>query len=597
MKLTFLTLLGLVVSLSVWSKTTSYEFNYHSAQTMTGDDSYDRIFVDELPQSIDADKPVLPFEMVRLLLPRNSELKNVTVTRLEDEVIPTPSKLAMAKTKRSFSEFTTNVDYPSALTYKTVQKLHNYQVVLAKINPVYIDKKGTIHFARKLKIEVSYEESKEVSFASPQSFLNHSDEVAKFVSEKSLPVMNSYLDNSFIYDKSGPNDYDYLIITSQELMAYTGPNSLSTFKNFLETGRNLKVKIVDGKMAEATQTGRDRAEKLRNFIKSEYTNYNPKYLLLVGDTTDTGGIIPARRFYSEVKGYDGTSWKLLKENIVSDFYYGCLDGTFDGNANGKWGEIKDGENGGDVDFVCELNVGRWPVEKTTELANVVSKTLQAYQLSSRAKTVLLMGEELFANKNLWGGDYMDKLVGIVNDHGFISKGYDSSWNITKMYDTKQKSWSGTQAKSTISSGDFLMINHLGHSNTTSNMRLSTYNNQLSNKLPFFYYTQGCFPGYFVANDSFIEQWVYAANGPFAAVANSNYGLGPEDPDASTTTSPGTSEILHRFFVNRVLGTESYLAFGEAHQKSKEDLLIYINHPEARWVIWETTFFGDPAIRP
>ena len=82
------------------------------------------------------------------------------------------------------------------------------------------------------------------------------------------------------------------------------------------------------------------------------------------------------------------------------------------------------------------------------MMDTIDAPIKGYDLEGRNKNVLLAGEHLFDKPPLWGGDYMDKLVGKVDDHGFITNGYDSSWKITRMYD-KQKYWRANDLKSKV----------------------------------------------------------------------------------------------------------------------------------------------------
>ena len=113
---------------------------------------------------------------------------------------------------------------------------------------------------------------------------------------------------------------------------------------------------------------------------------------MAADSDGSSPVIPVRDLYSEVNGYLNGQWKLVKEQIHSDFYYSCLDGNFNSDGDDKWGEPNDGPDGGDVDFLCELTMGRWPVDNSSELASVVAKTIKGYDLEGRNKNVLLAGE-------------------------------------------------------------------------------------------------------------------------------------------------------------------------------------------------------------
>jgi hypothetical protein len=388
--------------------------------------------------------------------------------------------------------------------------------------------------------------------------------------------------------------YDYLIVSSATFISYDGPGGFKDLQDYL-AARDLRSRVVDVATIQESTPGKDLQDKLRNFIRGEYQRAGIRYVLLAadGDSRGTGAVIPARRFWSKIRAFNG-SWTTLEENIPADLYYCCLDGDFDGNGNGKWGEPTDGTDGGDVDLLAEVAIGRIPMKTTTDLQNFVKKTIVVASRPA-AKSVLLMGEELFAQMNLYGDEYMNQLVGTCTDHGYQTEGYEPDWAVSRLYD-RESTWGGSQALSTINGGDFSMVNHLGHSNQQYNMRM--YNSSVrrfANARPFFFYTQGCFPGDFTTNDCFVELLVRHDKGAVAAIANTCYGLGPEDPDPSQTTTPGASQMLHRRFIASALATDTP-SLGRANQLSKEAFLGLAAAQEMRWVFWDATYFGDPSLK-
>ncbi|MBF0365230.1 MAG: hypothetical protein HQK50_06640 [Oligoflexia bacterium] len=587
--------------------TYSYFFSDPKIVTTQG---FDQFEMEDTYQSIASGKPVLPFRMVRLLLPYNSRVKSVVVKRMNLKKLGNNFNIKIANSMlplsfpRNFNKllsksqkFETTSDYPEASSYHSLQKYHGYTLLLSKIHPIFINATNEVHFASTIELEIVYtfDKANGGNEKGLKHLVDHADDVWAMIDNKDA------IDNYYHFsEKSGEksNTYDYLIISTANLIRSSNAYNLNAFKEYLEQKRGLKVKIVDVATAISQERGVDNAQKLRNFIKKEYAASNIRFVLLAGDADERAPMIPYRKLYAKIRGYNGR-WMDISEQIPADFYYGCLDGDFDGNGNGIWGEANDGANGGDVDFLCEVTVGRMPVDNATELANVIKKGLDVYNYNAgtRDPNAFLLGEELFKELNLWGGDYMDDLIGEVNDHGFISKGFDTSWTIKKMYDSNARSkWTGVEASTEVNAKDYLVINHLGHSSKTYNMRINggwSYR-EFKNARPFFYYTQGCFPGNFPTDDSIIEHFFTGEKGAFATISNSSYGLGPEDPEPTSTKTPGTSQILNRFFIHRLL-MENEMKFALAHQKSKEDILIYIDHQEARWVIWAANFFGDPAL--
>ena len=83
--------------------------------------------------------------------------------------------------------------------------------------------------------------------------------------------------------------------------------------------------------------------------------------------------------------------------IPSDLYYQCLDGNFNSDGDGFWGEPTDGPGGSDVDLASEVSIGRISAETPAEMSNQLFK-MAAYEDSppnaSCLRKVLIAGEYL-----------------------------------------------------------------------------------------------------------------------------------------------------------------------------------------------------------
>jgi len=81
--------------------------------------------------------------------------------------------------------------------------------------------------------------------------------------------------------------------------------------------------------------------------------------------------------------------------MPGDFYFACLDGTFNYDGDTYWGEPTDGDGGGEIDLLPEVGVGRISAANVAEVNNMVTKTI-AYLESEAAylSKVLLTGEQL-----------------------------------------------------------------------------------------------------------------------------------------------------------------------------------------------------------
>jgi len=113
-------------------------------------------------------------------------------------------------------------------------------------------------------------------------------------------------------------------------------------------GLHCKTALVEE--IEATGTGLDLPEKIRNYIRDCYLSEGTQYVLLGGDDD----IIPARGVFGEVGNY-------LDHSMPCDLYYAALDGDWNSDGDSVYGEPNDGVGGGEVDLLAEVLVGRAPV--------------------------------------------------------------------------------------------------------------------------------------------------------------------------------------------------------------------------------------------
>ncbi|MFX1380237.1 MAG: C25 family cysteine peptidase, partial [Promethearchaeota archaeon] len=136
--------------------------------------------------------------------------------------------------------------------------------------------------------------------------------------------------------------------------------------------------------------GIDNAEKIRNMIKWYYNRENIRWVLLAGDIDNAQGeLIPIRKVYNP----DVSRWGEGRTETVggesykpTDYYYADLNGTWNSDGDGNWGESPvnpdnpdDPDNAYGVDEISwdpEVYVGRFPANTPQELEIMVNKTLK-----------------------------------------------------------------------------------------------------------------------------------------------------------------------------------------------------------------------------
>ncbi|MHA1683903.1 MAG: C25 family cysteine peptidase [Promethearchaeota archaeon] len=222
---------------------------------------------------------------------------------------------------------------------------------------------------------------------------------------------------------------DCLIITTNALSPNFQPLA------DLKTSRGVftQVLTVETILANATfSTGaHDTAESIRNAIKHYHQNRSTEFIIIGGDVD----VVPIRYTYNpdttETYFNNGDYYDDLKP---TDQYYACLDGTWDQDGDGIYGEMNthNANNVDEVDWDAEVFVGRLPANDATEADVLVNKII-AYELNPPAGD--WFNETAFAGAV---SQFQTSTGGSVDEaelSDFIIENYFGSMNSTRLYAT------------------------------------------------------------------------------------------------------------------------------------------------------------------
>jgi hypothetical protein len=238
-----------------------------------------------------------------------------------------------------------------------------------------------------------------------------------------------------------PDTADYVVITSSQFVSDFEP--LVDWK----TKKGVPAKTVTLDWIYSNFTGVDEAEKIRNFIKDAVVTWGTDWILLGGQCDWENGeeIVPRRdTWYMDFDVGHCPD----EDTIPCDLYFSDLDGTWNDNSNGAWGESSDG-----VDFYADVFVGRAPIKTAQHVQTFVEKTLtyEKNPPSGYLKRIALPAGKLFA----WhDGTWVQNEI--ANDI------IPSNWNKIKLYETTGN-LSTTTMTNTINSGIGL-CHFVGHGN-------------------------------------------------------------------------------------------------------------------------------------
>jgi hypothetical protein len=182
---------------------------------------------------------------------------------------------------------------------------------------------------------------------------------------------------------------DYVIITTEAIRAGSAKlNAFIAHKQDMDHTVNVVTETAWG--AVTGQSPNHKAEKIREWLKSNYVSLRIKYVLLIGNpsTYESGeGDVPQKMCWPHRTGSD--------EEAPTDFFYADLTGNWDKDADGYFGEWSDDMGTGGVDFTPEVYVGRIPVYGAdyTTLDAILQKIINYERASASSvawrKSVLL----------------------------------------------------------------------------------------------------------------------------------------------------------------------------------------------------------------
>ena len=516
--------------------------------------------------------PMLPVKTCRLFIPANERVVQTEIGYGALRTMEGTYVIQHATTPRPLSyKGPFNIDPPNPDIYeknelfpssihktRKPQFLRGEQIISVDVMPVvYNPVQGQLKYYEELVVKIKTEKRKKPDWVMPfrnspqdrKSILRTIENDVDFLKTHPGSGQEEIADSASIGEGSSPmgDSREYVVITTADL---TG--AFETLINYRASapGGGYTTYIEDIADIEAAYPGVDLAEKVRNFVKDMYANYGTQYVVLGGDCDGPPGeqVIPTRGCYAEVNGY-------ADDNIPSDLYFGCLDGTWNADGDDVWGESDDGEGGGDIDWESEVYVGRIPADNESEATNQINKII-AFETSERPDKTLLVGEQLDSDPT-WGGDRMDWVHSYM-DSTPKTELYDRDW--------ENHNWPKSQLLTYINSNEHYWVNHLGHSNVTYNMKLSTGDvTSMTNSAYVFVYTQGCYSGSidgryssgtYSGTDCFGESITnaYGNRGAFAYIGNSRYGW------AEPGTTDGVSQLFDRQFFDAIFG-EGITAIG------------------------------------
>lgn len=570
-------------------ETITLEYNFTApeiSKTIINGEKYDRVIMKDASNGGDIGHPSLPSMGTRVLLPFGEDFERIEILASEKidlgsgykiEPVARPYPISKGPTAANWpvpdpAIYNYDAPYPADKVVNTgIHSMRGYRQNFFRLQPVeYLPLSGNLYYYPRITLIIHTQTSNKSGSHELLRSLPEDEMLAK--SKVANPETSiSYLTAA----KSVAKGYELLIITTPEL-----ESSFLPLKDYHDT---------TGILAELHTTdmiGSTNPPDVRDYIRDRYLNDGIHYVLIGGDDD----LIPALDVFVISWAGEGSS---VETDMPCDMYFGCLDGSWDSNGNGIYGEPVDGDGGGDVDLVAEVYVGRAPVGDINEADIFVNKTIQYLsQYSYYLKNVLMVGEHLgFGGLGEYAAYSLDALIDGANPFGIQSDVYD----VDRLYDRDWPGnyWPTSEVVNRINAGVHI-LNHFGHGWEHGAMKMydASIQGYLTNADElYFFYSQACLSGHFDGMDCWAEHMHIKGNdGAFAMVMNARYGWG------TTNSNNGPSQKYNLQFWDAVFSpSENKPEMGWANHDSKEDLIHRLDENCMRWCTYELNLLGDPTI--
>ena len=581
---------------TLFAQAQTIEQTYHFGQpTVSERDGYQQIgFKGCLPNGI-VGEPTLPWQNVSLMLPQGQEATTINVEFADFVELEGSFDLYPYQEPRAYSDekeypFTKNENlYRAENTYPTrgyskvsTQYLNGVALAFSGFTPLrYVPATGKVSYAQTVKVTIETTASRDDH--SRKLWLTPENEASLQRLAQNPNVLNSY--NKRGREISG---YDMLVITSEEWIP-----SFGEYLNFYNN-RGIRTRIVALEEIYASMQGRDEPEQIRNYIIQEYENNGIQMVSLGGDVS----IVPFRFLFCDAKFND-----VDQDQLPSDMYYACLDGTLNDDGDDRWGEV------GEDDLLPELAIGRLPFNNETQFENIMRKTFSYLQNPVLGEfTSPIFGAEHLGD-GYYGSKDMERLIGENSDYDYTTYGYPEDYNFKRYYETETQHWSGTAFRNVIATGG-QYVHHEGHANTSfvagwENTTITdSYfaENDGVNHNYMLFHSHGCECGNFPSG-CILEKMVTIPNGFVLTTGNSRYGW-------YLPWGDGMAEHIHREFIDAYCH-DHIPSVGMALREAKiaSAPWVAIPYPDEngepvghengclRWNIYCLNVLGDAALCP
>lgn len=527
---------------------------------------------------------LIPVKQIQILIPQNTKVSSIELSKmtkktvLSNQLITSDMLLSDKDIEEVIQPITWSTsmvdDRCSDLPEKNFEIcgtgiLRGYTFIMVNIYPIqYSANENELFFSSSLNVTINLEQDS----IKNQLYRNLSKDKEMILEKIDNPFMVNYYYRESKTSTLPSGKYDYVLITTRELEP--------SFKSFLRyKNEHMDACSVNISFIESNFQGVDLQEKIREFIKSAYLNWQTEFVLLGGDVN----VVPYRGLWGHAIDHNGDV--LHDDRIPADIYYAGLDGSWDADADLIYGEDEGNSTAEEADFFAEVYVGRAPVENEAEIGTFTNKVI-TYETSEKPDGVLLHQSGLNTRNNPDSTVIPERCAEWIPD----------SYHVKRLYQTEEiitpSLWMSNFAD------DNLIVEHTGNGEvdkyylTWPTHTFSTFESisLLENNFFPIHTSVSCNSGAFEEDDCIAETLLLNPyGGASACLFNSRRGF-----TSLTNVHKYSGELIEQQF--RLIFDTRVQHLGEVYQRSKQFYAPGAASDYAyRWCYYTLNLLGDPEM--
>jgi len=529
--------------------------------------------------------PSLPTIPCQVVIPPTAEVTGFEVTDLREEpvagtynVMPVQFPQAWMENSRQFpfvkpdpAYYGVNAAYPvQAAEFadagtKAGYRLASFLVYPVRYNPVT----KQLSVVTRLTVKVTYADHKlHVPKFSDMQISIHGSELRRLVlnpedvSRWAPPKKTQSFGSAFL----PAGTYEHVILAAN---AYK--DSLARLRDW-RTRQGWRSIIVPIESVAAVYPGVDTAEKMRNFLKDAETTWSTIFCFIARKDW------PAHQYraaYANVSGYP-------VDYLPCDWYFECLDGSWNFDGDGYWGEPSDS-----VDFWPDIYSGMITLDGFTELNNYLNKLFR-YEFTPDTGWFT---KSLLGNDVTFSNEYNDSVANATpTPPWFDLKMYTSGGMVQPSVQGYCDSLNSGYPLTVVIAHGAVDLYGMGGNVTSPIMNALTNTNRLSMFTGVCCHTGAWDEAGNTNGDCIAENMAFHAPAGFVGVdMNTRYGW----VDVAEWFNFSICYGLIGNRGKRVLTQGEALSFGKDYWHAR--VAIYTDTSKYRWEAYERTLFGEPAV--